>query len=691
MYEKNGFKTGQVLTAEALDHMEEGIRVVSMAQDDIIADKVYLRKNIVNGVNVLTQDMIAKANTIYIIQYDFDLRSAEITIPKGCVLVFQGGSLSNGRITGGTMQENRQYVFRNVEAILANDSVITPQNFGAKLDEETDDTNALNAFFKCGYDSQCDMRAQGTALLSDTVIIPRACSLPLLNFVAKGIDKPIVYIDNYRFGKPLEEQTGEDMIRDVTIEIGAIANNTEQPSADSVGIKISSCRAIRVICPRISACGAGLLLEGYDSTVGWISYSRFDIKYIVNCKSGIKMRQYDKSGEGRCGWVTECSFYEPQISAPNDNLWDEVNFIDMQTEEGNTLDGHIFIHPCLEGANDTAKTKRWAITLKHAILNTFLCPRYEAIKEGGVRWLGSYSNNPYPNLFFGGYGDYERTTYDGIYGENRDRYIISSSPMYSGNIRNFAPVSIPPSDLYQLENGEYASLPTGLSPMYVTVNELPQGLVSARGAGISVIGSTKDWEREANFILWANASSSNKLFFRKSKSKDDGSGSNYGDWYIIQKRNEGAIEKSFSYRNPNDVGASDKYEILQQFIGYAGLNTYMGDNVWVNKRGYDGELGGAPGAAPFGTGKYLTAGDCYMAKYDTAKYKPFFYIGEGSVQADNWVTADGEKWNLPHKGTTAQRPQPKFNGFFYFDTTLNKPIWYIDSTIGWVDANGASV
>ena len=63
--------------------------------------RVYLRKNIVDGVNVLTQDMISKPNTIYIIQYDYDLQGAEITVPEGCVLDFQGGSLSNGSVKGG--------------------------------------------------------------------------------------------------------------------------------------------------------------------------------------------------------------------------------------------------------------------------------------------------------------------------------------------------------------------------------------------------------------------------------------------------------------------------------------------------------------------------------------------------------------------------------------------------------------
>lgn len=62
--------------------------------------RVYLRKNIVGNKNVLTQAMINKANTIYVIQYDYDLKEASINIPENCVLQFDGGSLSNGTIIG---------------------------------------------------------------------------------------------------------------------------------------------------------------------------------------------------------------------------------------------------------------------------------------------------------------------------------------------------------------------------------------------------------------------------------------------------------------------------------------------------------------------------------------------------------------------------------------------------------------
>lgn len=69
--------------------------------------RIILRKNIVEvedpiygkvKKNVLYQDMFTQSNTIYEIRYDFDLNGKEITIPEGCVLDFQGGSLSNGKI-----------------------------------------------------------------------------------------------------------------------------------------------------------------------------------------------------------------------------------------------------------------------------------------------------------------------------------------------------------------------------------------------------------------------------------------------------------------------------------------------------------------------------------------------------------------------------------------------------------------
>lgn len=74
--------------------------------------RVYLRKNIQTVVNpntgitystnLLTQQMLNKENTIYVLQYDYSLNYQTITIPSGCVLLFEGGSISNGTLKGSS-------------------------------------------------------------------------------------------------------------------------------------------------------------------------------------------------------------------------------------------------------------------------------------------------------------------------------------------------------------------------------------------------------------------------------------------------------------------------------------------------------------------------------------------------------------------------------------------------------------
>lgn len=67
-----------------------------------------LRLNILNDKNILAQSMISEANTIYEIRYDYDLLENEITIPEGCTLKFDGGSIKNGtlNLNGTLIQPN---------------------------------------------------------------------------------------------------------------------------------------------------------------------------------------------------------------------------------------------------------------------------------------------------------------------------------------------------------------------------------------------------------------------------------------------------------------------------------------------------------------------------------------------------------------------------------------------------------
>ena len=58
---------------------------------------IILKKNLVNGVNILTQEMMAATNTKYVIKYDYILGN-DITVPADCILEFDGGSISGNFI-----------------------------------------------------------------------------------------------------------------------------------------------------------------------------------------------------------------------------------------------------------------------------------------------------------------------------------------------------------------------------------------------------------------------------------------------------------------------------------------------------------------------------------------------------------------------------------------------------------------
>lgn len=57
-----------------------------------------LRKRIVNNKNILLQTDFDSSDTIYVIQYEFDLQGKTITIPNNSILSFEGGKFVNGDI-----------------------------------------------------------------------------------------------------------------------------------------------------------------------------------------------------------------------------------------------------------------------------------------------------------------------------------------------------------------------------------------------------------------------------------------------------------------------------------------------------------------------------------------------------------------------------------------------------------------
>ena len=171
-------KIDNIATADEEDITTEGdtpqtqvLKLKDRAYDSLNASgKGYkiLRKNwqSINGErkNVLTQEMINEPNTIYEIRYDFDLNGAEIEIKEGCVLKFEGGSLSNGTINGNLydIEAQKFKIFENINikgaAKLNNYYLIdwwvkTPQYEFVKENNTIDNYQDIQSALNCGAEN----------------------------------------------------------------------------------------------------------------------------------------------------------------------------------------------------------------------------------------------------------------------------------------------------------------------------------------------------------------------------------------------------------------------------------------------------------------------------------------------------------------------------------------------------------
>ena len=98
-------------------------------------------------IQAKAQNKFNKPNVIYKITKDIDLGNGILTIPEGCVLDFQGGSVSNGELVGNQtcIQSNLVRVFNNISCSGSwNLPEVYPEWFGAKGDGTTDDTKAIS-------------------------------------------------------------------------------------------------------------------------------------------------------------------------------------------------------------------------------------------------------------------------------------------------------------------------------------------------------------------------------------------------------------------------------------------------------------------------------------------------------------------------------------------------------------------
>lgn len=133
--------------------------------------RIFLRKNIVGSVNHLTQEMLTDANTIYHLQYDYDLQRSTLVLPSNSVIEFDGGSLFNGNIIFDATRLDGVVSLRDclVSGTIANDFV-HPEWFGAIADNVTDNKFAFEQALSLGLSSSIRLQS-GVYFLSETISI----------------------------------------------------------------------------------------------------------------------------------------------------------------------------------------------------------------------------------------------------------------------------------------------------------------------------------------------------------------------------------------------------------------------------------------------------------------------------------------------------------------------------------------
>lgn len=325
--------------------------------------RVVLRKNLVEGINTLTQSMINKSNTIYVIQYDFTL-GEDITVPANCVLEFDGGYISgNGTgkdtITGTNtgIKAELTYIFKNVliSGTVTNEclyadwfGVIRNSQYNASVN-----SNKINGYIV----PSCENTKSRLVFAGDSNAVLYYFDAPIItdgsfDFVCDG---QLIYVGQevsnaLTIGK--DTNTGNSRIvgkyHQINLSYGTLVNYTkvddEWVIPDNIGVKFINLYKSEVNIVRCKNFAYCIWFEAVDTGLVHNKVFLGDIgHYHYNGLSLVTKGN---------GWITENSFFGGQFQVQSASIMynDNVGIIIDGSQSSHGVSQNVFYKTCLEGA-----------------------------------------------------------------------------------------------------------------------------------------------------------------------------------------------------------------------------------------------------------------------------------------------------------------------------------------------------
>lgn len=172
---------------------------------------------------------MSNSNVTYKIVGNIDLGGGELTIASGSTLDFQGGSISNGIITGTSI----------------GNTYLRPEWFGAKGDNSANDSAAFQMAINLCNSSNCKvLKLKEATYLIDDITIPSNISIigadkykSILKSYANPLNTPILKSD--------DAQGNNIVLRNLTIESAGERTEYTVKILNKVGVIIDNCYFVR--------------------------------------------------------------------------------------------------------------------------------------------------------------------------------------------------------------------------------------------------------------------------------------------------------------------------------------------------------------------------------------------------------------------------------------------------------------